>query len=75
MAGNTTQAELDELRFHWGDAYRIDYRLGQFRAERRDDGSAVRAATAEALLAEIRDDYAANPVGRVGHDCRLRPQG
>jgi len=36
--------DLDSLRFHWGAAYEIGYRLGQYRAVRRDDGSVVRHA-------------------------------
>jgi hypothetical protein len=59
--------DLDFLRFHWGQAYRIDYRLGQFRAERRDDGATVRADSGGALLRLIRADYAARPVPR---DCQ-----
>lgn len=56
--------ELEDLRHHWGEAYRIDYHLGQYRAVRRDDGSAVRADDAEALLELIREDYATKPVPR-----------
>lgn len=52
------------LESHWGSAYRISYRLGQFRAERMDDGSAVRADSAEELLRLIRADYAQRPISR-----------
>ena len=57
-------SELDSLRFHWGAAYEIGYRLGQYRAVRRDDGSVVRADSADELLAAIREDYAVRPVPR-----------
>ena len=56
--------ELDSLRFHWGTAYEIGYRLGQYRAVRRDDGSVVRADSADELLAAIREDYAVRPAPR-----------
>jgi hypothetical protein len=52
------------LRAHWGDAYQISYRQGQFRAERRDDHSVVRADSADDLLAAIRHDYLLRPVPR-----------
>ena len=55
---------LDDLRFHWGAAYEISYRLGQYRAVRRDDRSTVRADSAGELLRAIRADYAARPVPR-----------
>lgn len=56
--------ELAELRHHWGDAYIITYRLGQYRAERRDDGSSVRADTAGELLTLIRENYRIRKVPR-----------
>ncbi len=55
---------LADLRWHWGDAYQISFVHGMFRAERRDDGAAVSAASASALRDLIRDDYAARPVPR-----------
>jgi len=56
--------ELADLRHHWGEAYDISYRAGQYRAVRRDDGSTVRAGSAGGLLELIRADYAARPVLR-----------
>jgi hypothetical protein len=57
-------SDVANLRHHWGDAYEISYRAGQFCAERRDDHSAVRADSADALLAAIREDYLSRPVPR-----------
>jgi hypothetical protein len=59
---------LADLRHHWGEAYEISYRLGQYRAARRDDGSVVRADTAGELLELVRADYAARPVPRKDSD-------
>ena len=56
--------ELADLRWHWGSAYEITVWSGIYRAERRDDGSAVTAVTAGCLKAEIRADYLARPVPR-----------
>jgi len=56
------QAELEELRWHWGSAYEIARTLGMFRAVRRDNGAAVTAPTVARLLAEIGADYTARPV-------------
>jgi hypothetical protein len=55
---------LADLRHHWGEAYEINYRLGQYRAVRKDDGSMVRADSAGELLEKIREDYAVRPVPR-----------
>jgi hypothetical protein len=57
---------LEDLRHHWGEAYEISYRLGQYRAVRRDDRSVVRADSASELLEAIRADYAGRPVLRPG---------
>jgi len=55
---------LEDLRHHWGEAYKIGWRAGRWRAVRRDDGSAVSADTPGQLLELIRADYAARPVAR-----------
>jgi hypothetical protein len=57
-------ADLAYLTWHWGAAYEITYRLGQYRAVRRDDGAMIRADSAGDLLDAIRQDYAARPVPR-----------
>jgi hypothetical protein len=64
---------LDALRHHWGDAYEISYRLGQYRAARRDDGSVVRADSEDGLFAAINEDYAARPVPRDTPGQRATP--
>jgi hypothetical protein len=58
--------ELDELRFHWGDAYDITVaRGGVFTAMRRDGrGERLADPSPEGLLRQIRADYAAQPVPR-----------
>ena len=60
----TESVDLDYLRFHYAEAYEISYRLGQYRAVRRDDRSTVRADSAGELLRAIRADYAARAVPR-----------
>ena len=56
---------LDELRFHWSDAYEIDVQGGWWRAKRRDrQGGWLIAGTADELWEAIRADYRADPVRR-----------
>jgi hypothetical protein len=56
---------LGFLRWHYGGAYIITMRPGRrIEAQRRDDGSLIRADTADAMLAELRADYRARPVPR-----------
>jgi hypothetical protein len=58
-------ADLADLRWHWGGAYRISYPApGVWIAQRRNSKGTLRAATPEALLTLIRDDYARQPVPR-----------
>ena len=61
--------DLDGLRFHWGEAYLIDYlhqKDGGVRwvAQRRDSHATVSAETPDALLLAIREDYDREPVPR-----------
>jgi len=60
-----TTTPLDELRWHWGDAYLITY-LGEWRwvAQRRDDRSTLRAESPHELRELIVADYTARPVSR-----------
>jgi hypothetical protein len=55
---------LESLRWHWGSAYRIEYRRGRWTAQRRDDGRVLEAGEPEQLLAVIREDYRRRPVSR-----------
>ena len=56
---------LDELRWHYGDAYLIHYfGPGRWVAQRRDDRETLRADNPVDLLDLIRQDYAARPVSR-----------
>jgi hypothetical protein len=61
------EAEIAQLRYHWGGAYEISSPNGMFRAMRRDDGSAVSAPTADSHRTEIRADYHARAVPRSFH--------
>jgi hypothetical protein len=66
LEGTARAKALDALRFHWGDAYEIDYdeELGWW-AERRDGlGGRLIAADPEELFRDIQADYALNPVPR-----------
>ena len=55
--------QLADLRWHWGDAYEINW-SGAFRGVRRDNGLALVAASADGLRALIRSDYSRRPVRR-----------
>jgi len=58
-------ADLDELRHHWGSAYIIEHPgPDTWVAQRRDSRQTLGAESADGLLAKIRADYAARPVGR-----------
>jgi len=76
------EADLDDLRWHWGEAYLIHH-LGPdvWVAQRRDSHATISACTSAALLDRIRMDYAAHPVSRAvpsvppQRDCRFQPEG
>ncbi len=77
-------ADLDELRWHWGDAYLICcFGLGRWVAQRRDSHATIGADGPEKLRDKIAADYARHPVSRrtAGADrpqpldCRFRPEG
>jgi hypothetical protein len=55
---------LGSLRWHWGSAYAISYRLGRWIATRRDDGGRLEAGDADELRELIREDYRMRPVPR-----------
>jgi hypothetical protein len=56
---------LEELRFHWGDAYNIVASGGVFTATRRDGrGGGLADPSPEGLFRQIRADYVAMPVPR-----------
>jgi len=57
--------DLDDLIWHWGDAYVIGH-LGPdlWLAQRRDDRKVLRADDPVKLLELIRADYAERPVSR-----------
>ena len=79
----TDGAALDDLRWHYGEAYLIDCLSGRWIAQRRDSHATMSANSAGELLGKIREDYARQPVGRqiagAGRpqalDCRFRPEG
>jgi hypothetical protein len=56
---------LDEIRFHWGEAYHISRAGGMWTARRRDGrGGTLSDPSPGGLLLAIRADYAAMPVPR-----------
>jgi hypothetical protein len=56
--------DVDELRWHWGDAYIIHGEPDKYTATRRDNGWTLRAETPLELYALIRRDYQLAPVPR-----------
>lgn len=63
------QESLDDLRWHWGDAYLIHYFSGcgegKWVAQRRDSHATMGAADPIALLDLIREDYRQHPSPRL----------
>lgn len=59
-------AELEALRFHWGDAYEIEFIDGQgWRARRLDgQGGWLTSANREGVYSAIGADYLLRPVPR-----------
>jgi hypothetical protein len=55
---------LEDLRWHWGEAYRIDHYGLVWIAPRRDDRSTLRADSPEELRQAMIADYTARPVPR-----------
>jgi hypothetical protein len=55
--------QLADLRWHWADAYEINW-AGVFRAVRRDNGLVLTTVSAEELRTLIRSDYTGHPVPR-----------
>jgi hypothetical protein len=76
---------LDELRWHWGDAYLIHFfEPGTWVAQRRDGHETMSADSPVILREKINQDYAARPVSRQfdGRQpgagvlgCRFLPEG
>jgi len=66
---------LDELRWHWGDAYLIHFfGPGKWVAQRRDSHETMSADSPVILREKISEDYAARPVSRQ-FDRRQRGPG
>jgi hypothetical protein len=59
------ETELDDLRWHWGEAYLIHH-LGPdtWVAQRRDSRATIGAKSPEGLRERIKADYASRPVPR-----------
>jgi len=76
---------LDELRWHWGDAYLISFfEPDNWMAQRRDNRETLSADNPVDLREKIVTDYTAHPVSRSvapGADrpetpsCRFLPEG
>ncbi len=61
-------SELADLKFHWDEAYRIDWADGVYRAARIGQPSVVLTSeSCEDLRQQIRDDYATWQLSRL-HD-------
>ncbi len=76
---------LDELRWHWGDAYLIHFfGPGKWVAQRRDSHETMSADSPVILREKITADYNARPVSRQFDGlqpgpgipgCRFLPEG
>ena len=62
--GQVTEVELDDLRWHWGDAYEITEAVGVWRAVRLDNQITLVASSAVELRNLIIEDYSRRPVAR-----------
>jgi hypothetical protein len=60
----TDAAALDDLRWHYGEAYLIELIGDRWIAQRRDSHATMSAGSPDQLLGLIRADYAARPVPR-----------
>ena len=68
------RAALDDLRWHYGDAYLIELIGRRWVAQRRDSHATMSASSPDELLGLIRADYAAHPVPRDPRPCRFVPE-
>ena len=67
-------ADLDDLRWHWGEAYLIHHLSPDvWVAQRRDSRQTLGAEDPETLRERIKADYAARPVSRQAAGA-ARPQ-
>jgi hypothetical protein len=76
--GDRDEAALDDLRWHWGSAYDIDFDGKRWAAEHRATGHSLTSETPYGLRDLIVADYSAHPqaadgpeTGEPGH--RDRP--
>ena len=67
-------AALDDLRWHYGEAYLIELIGRRWVAQRRDSHATMSASSPDELLGLIRTDYAAHPVPRDPRPCRFVPE-
>lgn len=56
--------ELNNLRYHWGEAYEISWGSGVWRAVRMDNRVSLVATAPEELRELMISDYASHPVPR-----------
>jgi hypothetical protein len=80
----TDGTALDDLRWHYGEAYLIEYfeTAGKWVAQRRDSHGTMSADAPDRLLDLIREDYRKHPVSRSAdtvapnpRPCRFLPDG
>jgi len=69
-------ADLDDLRWHWGESHVIEcFGLGRWVAQRRDSHGTMSAEGPEELRDKIAADYVAHPVPRDPRPCQFLPEG
>lgn len=65
MTGNTRDNDaLEDLRWHWGEAYQISAHGRQWEARRRDTSALLTASAPDSLRDQIITDYLSQPVPR-----------
>ena len=70
MLDRDGQTVLNDLRWHWDDAYDVDYREGKWLAAPKADPFAIISRDTSGELREaLRADYAARAARRFGGSC------
>jgi hypothetical protein len=71
--GDRDEAALDDLSWHWGRAYDIDFDGKRWTAERWDDGRCLTSETPYGLRDLIVADYSAHPRATGGPGTKPPP--
>jgi hypothetical protein len=72
MEMTMSESALQDLDFHWGEAYDLAVTCAGWVAKRLDNGRALLAIGPDSLRQQIRADYSAEPVRR---DLPMRTAG